>query len=1052
MSKRRDIIDQEDLFVPVPFDAPQSLTGLQWRLDRLPQDSKLRVEADADRGLVFHVDNDRWRYLIHNGFRDEFQQLRPGSGLPVTSGSSLRLKCAISSDGVLSRILVLEFDEQGRRLGATKLPVNTSVDYKPAAGVARVLLTLMMSGSGHLVLRNFSVHPVTLVTLLRDTLSYWHRRTVTRASAVQGALSGWYRRRKNLRRKAAKKKPAPRGPHLNLTHQILSALAADVPVSDGSAYGATIPLNVAIVTDEFMYNFYQGAFAELHYLSPDNFEEILSSRRIDTFLYVTCWSGLRDEEWRGLRYRERPAAALREIIQHCRDNGIRTIFQSIEDPSNFDNFIEIAKMFDCVFTADADIIPQYIEQLDHDRVFYGEYGANPLLHNPIGCRRLPINGAFFAGSYPTRYAERCEDMETIFSSVHAAGAPLVIADRNFGSGEPQLQFPARWRRHVVPKFSHDILQSVHKLFRYNINLNSIKHSSTMCAMRVYELQAQGRRLISSYARSTYNRFPNVLMVPHRMKMEAFFRPEDREDYRWAMIGVREVMSSLTNVDVAGRMMARAGFSGVEIAPRTVAVIADQLTEAVRDRFAAQSYPAKVLLDAASVRDAAAWAEAKRQHRVDYFAFFSADDEYEAGYLSDLLNGFKYTASRYVAKASWFNGGRVEEGPQHDYTTCMPGRARTMFAASAFEPAEFLGLEPHQAIHLPGGYAVDPFELNYRRFLTTQREETRDPALSVVIPIFNNGEFLAAKCMPSLMRNQLWPRMEVILVDDGSTDPETRDICASLRQTYSNIRLFEFRDGGSGSASRPRNKGVELATAPLVSFLDPDNEISAGGYDTLHHIYEELAANGEGVPFVSGYQVKVGAKTRTTGSHTGQPIAVIEDLRASFFERGRFPVISTQAAVIDRSFLERTGLRFVEGAAGQDTLYGWELLAHAGRGAFTADAFLLYYAERTGSITNAISAKYFQKKLVLEKEQRQRLEALGLLDAYVQNHLEVFFWDWYAPRLKIVSPDEREQAEATLGSIMELYGRPDLMAELHRAPEVEALSPGSGPDGDLSRPG
>ncbi len=139
----------------------------------------------------------------------------------------------------------------------------------------------------------------------------------------------------------------------------------------------------------------------------------------------------------------------------------------------------------------------------------------------------------------------------------------------------------------------------------------------------------------------------------------------------------------------------------------------------------------------------------------------------------------------------------------------------------------------------------------------------------------------------------------------------------------------------------------------------------------------------------------------------------------------------------RSLLERTGLRFVEGAAGQDTLYGWELLAHAGRGAFTGDAFLLYYAERADSITNAMSANYFQKKLVLEKEQRRRLVSLGLLEAYVQNHIEAFFRNWYKPRLEIVRLDERDQAEATLRSIMEMYGRGDLMEELHRASGVDA---------------
>jgi glycosyltransferase involved in cell wall biosynthesis len=620
-------------------------------------------------------------------------------------------------------------------------------------------------------------------------------------------------------------------------------------------------------------------------------------------------------------------------------------------------------------------------------------------------------------------------METIFSSLVNSGACLVIADRNFGRGAADLVYPERWWPYVVPKFAHETLQAVHKLFRYNINLNSIKHSSTMCAMRVYELQAQGRRLISSYARSTYNRFPEIITVPHRTRMEPFFKPESLEEYRSAMAGVRDVLTGLTNVDVAGRMMARAGFPTAEVARRTVAVIADELTPELSGRFAAQCYPAKVLLDAASVSDPIAWKEAQQQHDVAFFCFFSADDDYEPGYLADLVNGFKYTASNYVSKASWFNGRHLQDGPQHEFIGSMPGRARSMFAASAFKPADFLGLAPHEASLLEGGYAIDPFELNYRRFVASQRTEMPDPALSVIVPVFDNGRFLAAKCMPSLMRNLLWPRMEVILVDDGSSDAETTELCAFLAGAYSNVRLFEFKDGGSGSASRPRNKGVELAMAPLVAFLDPDNEISPGGYDTLRQLYDELARRGQEVPFVSGYQVKVGEKMGVTGHHTTESIEIVDDLHTHFFDRGRFPVISTQAAVIDRSLLNRTGLRFVEGAAGQDTLYGWELLAHAKRGAFTSDAFLLYYAERAGSITNLISADYFRKKLVLEKEQRRRLEALGLLDQYLENHFEVFFQNWYEEKLRDVRPEEREHATDILRSIVELYGRNDLMEKL-----------------------
>jgi hypothetical protein len=91
---------------------------------------------------------------------------------------------------------------------------------------------------------------------------------------------------------------------------------------------------------------------------------------------------------------------------------------------------------------------------------------------------------------------------------------------------------------------------------------------------------------------------------------------------------------------------------------------------------------------------------------------------------------------------------------------------------------------------------------------------------------------------------------------------------------------------------------------------------------------------------------------------------------------------------------------------------------------------LYYAERAGSITNAISADYFRKKLVLETEQRNRLESLGLLEVYVQHHLETFFRQWYLPKLADVRPQERELATAILGRILDIYGRGDLMAELH----------------------
>lgn len=213
----------------------------------------------------------------------------------------------------------------------------------------------------------------------------------------------------------------------------------------------------------------------------------------------------------------------------------------------------------------------------------------------------------------------------------------------------------------------------------------------------------------------------------------------------------------------------------------------------------------------------------------------------------------------------------------------------------------------------------------------------------------------------------------------------------------------------------------MATAPLIAYLDPDNEISDGGYDILLEIHHEVSQKHERVDFISGYQVKVGGKTSMTGRHSRSRTSVCTDLRGRFFDSGRFPVVSTQAAVISRELLVGSEIRFVEGGAGQDTLFGWELLLNASTGVFTNATHLLYYAERGGSITNAVSGSYFRKAKVLEDEQAKVLARFDLLGTFVEHHLGNFVRGWYLKKLASVPPDEREESFALLCQIIRLYG-------------------------------
>jgi glycosyltransferase involved in cell wall biosynthesis len=88
------------------------------------------------------------------------------------------------------------------------------------------------------------------------------------------------------------------------------------------------------------------------------------------------------------------------------------------------------------------------------------------------------------------------------------------------------------------------------------------------------------------------------------------------------------------------------------------------------------------------------------------------------------------------------------------------------------------------------------------------------AVSVVIPTYNRAHLL-----PNALRSVLAATRqgdEVIVVDDGSTD-DTEGALAPWRERIQYIRV---PNGGAGAA---RNRGVRLATKPLVAFLDSDDE-------------------------------------------------------------------------------------------------------------------------------------------------------------------------------------------------------------------------------------
>lgn len=92
-------------------------------------------------------------------------------------------------------------------------------------------------------------------------------------------------------------------------------------------------------------------------------------------------------------------------------------------------------------------------------------------------------------------------------------------------------------------------------------------------------------------------------------------------------------------------------------------------------------------------------------------------------------------------------------------------------------------------------------------------------VSIIIPIHNSEVFLP-KCLNSIV-SQTYNQLEVILVDDGSTD-DSGTICREYCGRYSNFKLIN-NDGEHG-VSRARNIGLNASTGEYIVFVDSDDYV------------------------------------------------------------------------------------------------------------------------------------------------------------------------------------------------------------------------------------
>jgi len=206
-------------------------------------------------------------------------------------------------------------------------------------------------------------------------------------------------------------------------------------------------------------------------------------------------------------------------------------------------------------------------------------------------------------------------------------------------------------------------------------------------------------------------------------------------------------------------------------------------------------------------------------------------------------------------------------------------------------------------------------------------------VSVVIPCFNAGEYLDEAVQSALA--QTWQDLEVVIVDDGSTDPSTLDLLRQAR--WPRTRIFHQANAGPAAA---RNRAVREAGGRYILPLDAD--------DTIEPSYVEKAvAVLEARPNVGC----VYCKARKFGAEQGP---------------WNLPVYTLRELVIDNVIFVTSLYRKADwesvGGYNEKLRHGvedydfWVKIAHLGREVVQLDDYLFNYRIQESSRTTSFQER------------------------------------------------------------------------------------------------
>jgi glycosyltransferase involved in cell wall biosynthesis len=227
-------------------------------------------------------------------------------------------------------------------------------------------------------------------------------------------------------------------------------------------------------------------------------------------------------------------------------------------------------------------------------------------------------------------------------------------------------------------------------------------------------------------------------------------------------------------------------------------------------------------------------------------------------------------------------------------------------------------------------------------------------ISIIMPVYNVEKYLK-QCLESVI-NQTMPEIEIICVNDGSTDASPQ-ILKEFAQKDDRIKIINKENGGIASA---RNRGLEYATGEYIGFVDSDDWIEPHMYETL---YNNAKKHDSDMVMCSAHIYDDTAQKM----RYDMPYFTLERLDESFddiiFDHTHQNLIfginvTAWNKLYESKFIQENNIRFQEGLDFEDNPFFYETYLKAKKVSLIRDQLYFYRVNRKGSFITSGNKRFF----------------------------------------------------------------------------------------------